>query len=129
MVKRAHQVFPRAQIHSGLAANRSVHLRQHRSGNLHHFETTHIKGRQQSGNVANDSTSKGDDSRISIRSQAAYVFRELLNRSELFVTFAIGHFQNLWCEAGGGERSYKLFSPFSAHWRDGDNEEPLFAGL
>ena len=47
-MKAAQQILARDQIHAGLAADRGVHLRQQRGGNLNHRNAAHEDRRQES---------------------------------------------------------------------------------
>ncbi len=42
MMERTDQIFARNQIDSGLPPDGSIHLRQHRCGDLHEFDSAHI---------------------------------------------------------------------------------------
>ena len=125
MMKGSDQIFPGAQVDPGLAADGGVHLREHRGGNLYQVDAAHVERGQQAGNVAYDAASESNDDGISVRAQAAQLLGQFLNRGQLFVAFAIGHFQNFRGNPAAEREAGQFFSPLAADGRDGDDEQAL----
>ena len=61
VVKCADQIFSRAQIDGGLAADGGVHLREDRGGNLYQVEAAHVERGHQATDVAHYAASECDD--------------------------------------------------------------------
>ncbi len=116
MVESSHQILPGDQIHSRLAANGGIDLRQHRRRNLHQLDPAHIKRGQQPAHIAYDAAAKSDDHRLAIRAQARQFFSHCLDGSQALRRLAVGHRQNLRRKSAGLERSNQLRSPALAHW-------------
>ena len=69
-MKAADQILAAHQIDAGLAADRRVHLRQQRGGDLHHRDPAHEDGGQKSGHVVDDAAAERDHQAGAVGAQA-----------------------------------------------------------
>ncbi len=66
LVERADEVLAAAVIDPGLAADRGVHLRQHRGGDLHVAHAALVAGRGEARDVADDPAAERQHHRIAV---------------------------------------------------------------
>lgn len=123
MIKSSKQIFSGHQIDCGLAPDGSIHLRQNRRGNLHQFYAPHVKGGQQSGNIAHHAPTQRDDDCFSIRSQASQFLGQNFDRRQAFGGFAIRHGYHLGIEATAFQRINQFWAPALSYrgYRDHKN--------
>src|ERR1019366_1410877 len=88
MVKAAEKVFTLGQIHAGLAAHRTVHLREESGGNLNVGDSTHVGRCQKSAHIADNSAAKGYQERAAITARRSHLPRQFLCASQGFVLLA-----------------------------------------
>ncbi len=74
MIERSDQVLARHEIHSGLAANRGIHLCEHRGWYLHQLDAAHVERGQQSAHVAHHSAAQRDHNGLAVRAQTRQFF-------------------------------------------------------
>ncbi len=122
-MKGSKQVLAGAQVHTGLAANGSVQLSLHGGGNLHDIDASHIKRSQQTSHITHHAAAERYDHGISICTQSSQLLRQLLNRSQPLMTFAIAHLYQSRFETGGRKRLHQLLAPLPANRRHRHNEE------
>jgi hypothetical protein len=88
-MKRADQILSDNVVHAGLAADCGVDLRQQRRRHLHVGNTSQIRGGCESGDIADDAATEGDERRGTIRAGAQQSVVHARRRGKRLVFFSI----------------------------------------
>src|SRR5262249_3949654 len=95
LVKRTDQVFARAQVDSGLAADAGIQLGHDRGGKLDYRNAAHKDSRQETGAVTDYAAAKGHDQRLAIRLGIHQLVGELFHGVQALGRLAVMHLKNL----------------------------------
>ena len=94
-MEAADEIFSADQVHSGLTADRRVHLCEQRGGDLQHGNAAHENGRQKTRAIAHDSSAKGHQQRLAVGFRAHHPFCQLFHRVQPLGWLTIIHLQDL----------------------------------
>ncbi len=130
LVEGADEVLAGPRVHSGLAADRAVNLRDDRGGDLDARDATLVDRGDEAGEVADHSAAEGDDERAAVEAGGDHAVAQVLRGGEPLGVFARRHREKLRSEAGGFERGQHRCPVQTAHVlvRD-DGARPAQAGL
>ena len=88
LMEAADQVFAGSRIDPGLAANRTVHLRQQGGGHLDEIHTAKEACGRKADKVADDTAAKSDEYHIAVDPQCQYVFEKPRQHGHALAGFA-----------------------------------------
>ena len=120
MVEAADEVLSSGKVGTCFAADRGIDLREEGCGNLEIRDAAHVDGGEEAGQVADDSSSKGDEKGVAVGSRAGELLGESFDGREAFVDFACGQEEDL---RRCGEAGEKRFRPGLPDVRGGDDED------
>src|SRR5215472_7197792 len=92
-MERAHQVFARCEIDSGLAAYRRVDLRQQSGGHLNPVDATQINRGGKTGEITDDTAAERDDRIAALEAMLTEKQEQPFQRAQRFEALAVSHQQ------------------------------------
>ena len=104
LFERAHQVFPRRQIDRHLAADAGIHHRQQAGGDLDERHAAQPRGRDESGQIADNAAAEGDHRLVARELRVGEPGIEAGGGIERLVRFAVRDLEDQRFEAGFGQR-------------------------
>src|SRR5215469_16738771 len=121
MMKTPNKILPRRKVHTRLAADRRVHLRQQRRWNLHVPDAAQVDRRQKSRHVAHHAAAEGNQWTVAIGSCLGHLLGQRLHRAHPLVLLTRGNKEHRWLLVCF-ERGKHALAPQSPYSRRGYDE-------